>query len=488
MAVRNLKTFKPVAWIPPTSSAAHRITVETSDGTIYDITNSVLIFKVEDYVTEEVGLFEFEIYDPRGVYHTNWVGNEIVRYYKDYAATATTLRFRGRIEKPSKRGMKLNCKGRGEGSQLLTLHANKEYASVECSIILKDLLTSYAPGITQGGIEETTTYLTLSFSEKPVMDCVKELCIASGFDFYVSPELEAQFFLKGSRDNDDEAIVHDLNMISLSDFTPDNTKVRNKVKVYGALIDGTQIIHTSIQRTGQFGTTIFGVKEHIEKDDSITTYDQAKEVGDYLLSELLVPPQTGEITGILLATTKPGDRIMLSSPNDGIIPQKYVISGYQDEINNSSGEMFTTLYINKKPRKISDVIVGRIEQENREKGSNINPNGHDYAYSFRFVSDTGTHSSTEITQGALRLTSGSGSGFWTSPARQLTEDMTEAYLSMLGTSLNNAVIQVSSNGGSTYTTIPNNQKINIVAGSELVLKATISSSSTEISAINLTYK
>ena len=99
-------------------------------------------FKFEDHVTESIGKFEFDIWDQNEDYFNAWTGDEIVRYYKDYAADATTLRFRGRIEKPSKRGSRLNVKGRGETLKIFNITVTQYYNDVEVSTILTSLFSS----------------------------------------------------------------------------------------------------------------------------------------------------------------------------------------------------------------------------------------------------------------------------------------------------------------------------------------------------------
>ena len=53
-------------------------------------------------VPESIGRFKFEVYDPTEYFVSKWTGGEVVKYYKDYAPSATTLKFKGIIEKPSK--------------------------------------------------------------------------------------------------------------------------------------------------------------------------------------------------------------------------------------------------------------------------------------------------------------------------------------------------------------------------------------------------
>ncbi len=114
MPVRNLVDLTPTYWVPPIYTANWKITVTRADGTVDDITDIITKFKVEDGVTEGIGIFEFTIPNPNETYTNVWTGMEVFRYYKDYAAAATTLRFRGRVEKPSNKNNELTVTGRSE--------------------------------------------------------------------------------------------------------------------------------------------------------------------------------------------------------------------------------------------------------------------------------------------------------------------------------------------------------------------------------------
>jgi len=489
VAVRNLRTIQPKIWIPPSANAAWKVEVVRSDGTTDDITNSFVSLRVEDYVTDSIGSFEFMIYDPNGVYFDAWTGNEIFYYYKDYAATATTLRFRGRLEKPSKRGHKLLVKGRGESLKIMNVYVTASYSSSACSDIITDLISKYADWATTGGIEENTTELTVNWSEKPLFECIQEVCTASGYDFYINADLEAQFFLRGSRENNGEAMLHDYNLFEISDYTPDFTQIRNKVRVYGAEVNGSQVIYTSTQSTGDYGTATLGVREEIVRDDNITSYEQAKDVGDAILADKLTPPTTGEFTSFILATLAPGEKLNLSSPADGVAPGLYTSVGYKDEINLQNSKFTTTAYINKTPRKITSVLRDRIIQENRNKSPSTNPYSLDHSYSFSFNTDSGTHNETEISERQLRLQSGQSSGFWVSPMRELDSDISEAYLFMNGSNLNQVKVSVSGNNGSNYKEVSNGKKIDCstVSGKNLVVKVEFTAAGAEISGLSVVY-
>ena len=71
-AVRNIKGIKPFIWIPPSTAASYKITVTRADGTVDDITEDIVNMNVEDYVTDSIGAFSFEIHNANNEYTTAW--------------------------------------------------------------------------------------------------------------------------------------------------------------------------------------------------------------------------------------------------------------------------------------------------------------------------------------------------------------------------------------------------------------------------------
>jgi len=490
MVVMNLRRKTARHYIPPVFFSAFKVTIEDADGTVTDITSSLSRCVVEDRVTDGIGGFELDIWDPNETYAHTWVGNEIFRYYKDYEAEAVTLRFRGRTEKPSKRGNRLNVRGRREDVRVQGVKVTKNYENMECGVILKDLVSTYATDFTSTNVGVSTTSLTISWYEKPFWDCIKELCEAAGFECYADAQLDFHYFESGTMLNTGEGIVHDFNLLSVGDFTPDLTQVRNKVKVYGALVKGVQELYTTSQTSGAYSLENFGERVEIINDKNITSYAQAQEMADYVLSNKQTPPVTGSVvSATLLATLKPGDSIRLSSPQNDIEPDDYVIPSFKDDINVGGRRITTTVSVNKKPRTMTNILKDRIEQENRSKDTSGNPEGMDYSLNFTFDEDSGTHTSTEVVDGVLKLQSGESTGTWVSPNRTLSGDLSEVYLIMNGETLTSAVVSVSQDNGTTYTTVGNRGKQVISAsGQNIRVKVVLSSADTQVESLSVLYK
>lgn len=479
----NIRPIKPFVWIPA-GVPTHKITITRSDGTVDDITDIANLIEVEDGVTDTIGLFKLEIWNPNETYTRVWTGMEIVRYYCDYNQTAESLRFRGRVERVSYQNNKIIVNGRSESLTFLNVNITKSYDNVETSVILKDLITNFAPQFTITNITESTTNVTKNWIDTPFWDAIKELCVDAGFDCYLDAELDMHYFRTGSVLNTEEAIVHDSNLMSVSDFADDLTFVRNKIRVYGAKQDGIQILYTAKDTASQ---TAYGVREKKINNDNITDYTQASELGEAILANEKDPPQVGNVTGTLLASIQPGERIRLSSPENNIPPGDYDILSFKHIINFNRG-LTTTVKVNKEPKLFSHIISKIINTTDEQQDVSINPEDMDFSFNFLFDSDSGSHTNTEISDGALKPTAGTGT--WISGTRTIPANITKAYPIIIGTKLSGAIISVSGNGGLDYQVLTDKTLATITSatGTSLVVKVVFSDADTEIDSLSILYQ
>ena len=276
-------------------------------------------------------------------------------------------------------------------------------------------------------------------------------------------------------------------MMEISDFTPDLTLIRNKIRVYGATQEGIQPMATAEQKTGVYGTSgSFPTKIELINDDSIVTTQQAQIVADYELSQRKNPPTIGEVKGLLLATIQPGEQINLSSPSDKISPGLYTTTGYKDELNIDKG-FYTTVYVNKEPRKVSHVIKERVQSENKLKSTSTNPEGLDSTVTFLFNVDVGSHTTTEIVDGVLKPTGATGT--WLSSNTTLTSSLNKIYLVMNGETLTDVTVSVSGDNGNNYEAIGNRSSITMstAKGNNIKIKVEFASANPQITSLQVLY-
>lgn len=472
-------------WIPQEFRANFALTVEREGGTIDTITDRIHNLEIEEGVTETIGNFKFDIWDPNETFKEAWNnGYEIVRFYSDYAATADTLRFTGRIELPSMKGNKINVTGRTEGLFFFEVTVTQSFVDQNCDEILKSLNIIYSPGgFTTNNVEPSSKKLTVNWSQKPFWECVQELCIAAGFDAYVDKDRDWNFFEIGSRTNDDEAIVHDQNLLEIGDFAEDITLIRNRIIVYGALVDGIRTFYMAEDLASQEKYNI--IKEEVIRDDNILDNAQAKVIAEFHLSITKDPPVIGEVTGLLMATIQPGERIRLSSPENNISPGVYDIISYKHDVLNHK----TIVRVNKDPRRVSHIIRNMITSQQKTQDTSANPKEMRFSFDLFFNDDNGTHSGTQITDGILKMEGVVESATWISDARTHPSDITQAYLVVIGETLTGATYEVSADDGNKYQPITNKGLINFSnVGKKLRIRVKTNDPDTQIDTIQVQFK
>ena len=491
MAVRNLLSLgrtKPIpvyVWIPPTYGALYKITVTRSDGTIDNITDIIYKGEIIDSVTETIGSFSFEVDNSLENYTSAWKGNEVVRFYSDYATTATTLRFRGRIEKVSYQGNKVKIIGRSESLKLFGVHVNASGTNVETSVIIKALFDAYATDFTYTNMNTSTTVMTVNWYQKPMFECIQEMCHFAEFDFYIDANLDAHYFESGTIKNNTEAVVHGMNLLSVDDFGEDYSQIKNKVGVEGGDIEGLPLLSFAKSTDANYGiNSALGVRELIIKDQNIITQTQAKERADSELAFALNPNTIGEAICMGLATIQPGEQIKISAPASNLPPADYTIISYKHQF---EGFMKTTLVINKEATKLQKILRDRISNE---KEVNIkNQYAMEYSWNFDFLTDSGTHLSTVITGGVLK-TDGGASGVWESDILEVSENIIGVELRINGSSLVGTKVYLSTNGGVAYTQIygTGSGLASLASGKKLRIRVNLASANTQISSLALLYK
>ena len=485
MAVRNIKNIRPHVWVLPRSTAEWKITVERSDGSIDDITQTIIFFSLEDGVTDNFGQFEFKIDNSDEAYTSAWTGGEIVRYYSDYATTATTIRFKGEIEKPSKRSNNIVVKGRSRALRFANITVTKSFSNTETSAILASIINSYGQGVfTTTNISASTTSLTVNWVQKPFFDCVNELATAAGFDFYIDASDDWHYFSSGSITNTTDAFVHDSNINEVGEFTPDLSQQRNRVIVYGAEQEGTQIIYTKEDTAGIAAGD--AIKEHIITDDSITSRTSAKDRAEFEYAKLQELPIIGEVKGELLATIQPGEKLRVSDPPNGIAPAAYRMVSYKHSID-TEGLIETSVKLNKQYKATSQVLKSIIQANNQQQSVSLNPEEMRFAQNYLFDDDSGSHTNTEITSGNLRPTAGTGT--WTSNTTSLDEgqSLSEVYIVASG-NLTGVTFSVSGDG-ITFESVSRKTKTNLVnvQGANLKVRVTFANANGYVASLGVLY-
>jgi len=482
IGVKGKTRSKPIPvhhLIPPRFTAIVKIQIVTDSNT-YDITDFIEDGSWTDGATEGIGSFSFKILDPNKTYSNNVSAYDTIKIYIDYGASATTLRFVGRIERSGREDYAFLISGRSEGMVVIGKNINYSATEKKKSDVLKEIIAANFSTVTVTNIEENTSLVNVNYSEVPFVDIINEMN-GSTHAFYVDSDLDVHYFEKGTRKNSTEAVVGEINHISTEEYSLDSEGIITKVRVYGKGPEDIPLIATSDSSTS---ITNGIIKELIIKDNSLITFEQAQERADseYLLSQTI--PKIGSVKSLLLPTIQPGEQIYMFIPMDNIEPNYYNIQSYTHKYPNFE----TVLTIQQKRINIPKIISKGIVNQSRLVGE-PNPNDMDSSIIYDFSSDTGDHSSTEIdTEAQILKTDGSASGTWISPVTTLTSNVTATEVRLKGNKLSGTEVYISLNGGTTYSPTQFSGNKKLVSGTRIVLKVAIKSADTEVKAIGILYK
>jgi len=489
MPVRSIKKIPIYAWIPPVTDPLFKIEVVTSggSGTAYDVSDIIHSGDITNGVTDTIGNFKFVIDNSEETYTDLFALYDEVNLYMDYATTATTLRFKGLIEKVSKAENTIIVTGRSTAAKVMGITVTKQYTDSYTHEILLDLISSYASDtLTTTNIdttESTDQQITISWNQKTFWECVIELCARAGYDCYIDQNYDVHYFVNGTRNNTTEVILHDQNLFETGDFAPDLSVIKNRIIVYGSKIENMQIIATAEDLTSQ---SAYQVKEEVISDSTIITTAQAQARADYELAAKKDPLIVGEVSSYGLPTLYPGERLRISDPQNGLAPNYYTIQKFDHKFSNDE-PMTTVVTITKETSTLPRILKKRITYETQAtEFENINELRQSWLFDFN--TDTGTHSSTQIAEGFL-TTDGGASGTWISEDNGVTTDITACELRVSGDALPGTNYLVSVDGGIVWQSItPNVLLTPNPSGKTLKLKVELNSATTNVDSLMLLYK
>lgn len=483
-----LYTEKGYAWVPYDNQPTHKVTVTASGGTITDVTSNMPECEVVMGINGIIGTFNLKIYNDEQAYNGLWSRGNTVKVYAD-RDNATTEIFRGLIDKVEtgrhEQIPMVLLSGRQNTKSLSEIMVTYAASSREVSLILTDLLTQYTTGYTTTNVSPTTTSLSVNWYEKPLNECIEELCAASGFYFRVEPDLSAYFFEGGSILSTTEAIVHDDNLIEITAFGEDTAQIRNRIIVYGQEVGGTPLIATA--ETGAVKNGDEPANEEIINDTNLISMAQVQERADYELSNRQNPPQIAETESYGLPSLKPGEKAYISDYDcDAVTSYPVFLITHRFGFES----MTTKTSITKERSGTSRLIYDRIKQE--QKQSNVvNQNAMRYSYNFSFDDSTNIYSftGTEVNSGYLRVASGSSQGSMLTSIKDTGSLQVSAYeLRAEGDGLDSISFYVSTDGSVPTVLAAKNTKYTASGGNKLLVRAVITDASSKLDSMALLYK
>lgn len=487
--VRSLRSFgnpKPIPVIhaiPPAFAPAFKIELVNNTDT-YDISDLIESGNIKNGVTDNIGNFYFKIVDPSRNLSDAISNFDNVNVYLDYGANATTLRFKGVIERNPREDIYFKIYGRSIA--MIVMGKNIIYAGVnkKRSEVLTEVLNANFPEVDTSGIEEDTTLVNVNYSEISFQDIMEEIC-GKHHDFYIDANLKAYYFEKGSKINSTEAVAAGANHISTDFYGADSDETISRVRVYGKKEGDITFFSTSDSNTEHTNGI---VKERKINDTSLITSNQTTERANFEYTAGLSIPSVGSVTSLLLPTLAPGEKLFMGVPLDKIDPDYYVINSFVHKF----PILQTELIIQQKGLNMNNVIkssarniFGVSEQEN--------PNDMDFSQVITFDTDSGIHSNTVINEGFLKVLIGQNSGSWTSDLIELDEDVTKIEFKFTGDYLvqqygaTTSYIWFSLDGGTTWR-VYTSDTVEVPTGRDLKIRIDLNADNAQVKAVAVLYK
>jgi hypothetical protein len=507
MTVKNILTpgasgnIKPIPIhhaIPPPSSAIYKVTIDNGTTEI-DISDRISSGKFNGGTTKTIGNFELSIVDPAKTIYNQIANFNDVYFYGEYGETATTKRLRYKIESKGFNQYETVISGLGIIMTLAskniiykTKDVNGNITTKGISTIITEILQANFPEITDfSEIETNATLIEKNYSEIPFMDIINDLC-GSTHEFYLDYNLVPHYFTRGSITNSEEAISDEVNFLGTDENADNAEEIFSRVRVYGANVDGVQIIATSEEDTSLTG----GIKkDKVIVNTSIKTTLQGQQIADAEFETMRNPSRLGAFNSCLLPSLNPGEKIFIAIPNEGIVPGYYQVEEFTHEFDLSIPNGFKTKVVMEK-RRIS--LSKIIEETNEFKSASTekdNPNDMDFSQIITFDVDSGTHSGTQISEGYLKVSPGLTTGTWISPIFSLNSNLTAIELKWAGDNLvqdyltTSAQLWFSLNGGTTWKLNPFEGEIDTVpTGKDLRAKVVLNAADSRVKIVGIYFK
>jgi len=428
-------------WFRRSFRPAFKIEV-VSNGVTSDFTTRIIEVKWRKPVTTAIGDFIIKLNNADRTLSGFFLADDIVRIYADLSS-GTTKVFEGFLDFPKETysregGSYIELIGRHVAGELLEKMVTYASINEEVSVTLKNIIADVATGFTSVNVATTTTNTDVNYVDKPLWDCVIDLCERTGYDCYVDDSKDFHFFEKNSRINIDDAIVMEDNFIDSSQFGGDSFTTKNKVTVVGETDDGLPILFTK-QNPGA------RVREYLVKDVNIQTDDYASNLAISKLSTIGVTNEQGIIKSLGLPYARPGDKIWVSLPNMNIHARLRILS-----LNHTIGRVgwLTETLFEKEIENEPIQMQQRISAEKRlSTSANWNKMQYSYIMPFDDSSQIASSTTTGVSGSKLMLLADNTTGIMQSNTK--TSDVTIAAFEVraTGQDLDASTFKVSADNG-----------------------------------------
>jgi hypothetical protein len=476
-----------VIWIPYDNDPEYKATITLKDSTVLDISDDLDEGTVTLVGPPNISTFSGVINNSDGTYSDKLTGGEVLSIYIERAVDPTVLVFEGHIDYPGKTSadtLEIKLLARSHEVVYQDTKITKSYYEELGSDILIDLLTYKTSEFGTSGITTTPgTTISIEFEDTPILDAISQVLDKIGHSLYFTPGKEAISYVTGSVENTDDAFVSEQNIFYVSGFGPDTSQVVNKVRVSGTVDDGVPILG---YYEDQASINEYGEKELSIKDTTISTQLAADERA---LAEVLLrkdAPEVGEVQGMGAETLKPGQKINIYSPYDGV-DGSYIANKIMYDLRTIPG-ITTTVTVQKEIRRLSSFIKLH-DTAIRTATSSYNANDMNYSWTFPFNDSTDIQTLIDCAIASGAVTSSSSSASLQTTAKYVANTPTDGVFLLKGEGLGSATLEYSLDAGATFTTVQNNTAFSISGyGNQIVLRVSFGANGAKIDTMSFLWK
>lgn len=190
----------------------------------------------------------------------------------------------------------INCQTFGALLNTTIITTAVTYTAESDLFIINNLFSTYLPGISMAGVDNTVTVPTITFDNISLRQALENLCGLTGANFYVDTQKVLQYHLPtataapfGISENPDNSAT--FAPLYQPTYLWDFSNGSNRVKVIGALGSGGVPITSTRNDTTSQG--LYGIMSVVIVDRNITSTAQADARGDVQLANYSNPLQTG---------------------------------------------------------------------------------------------------------------------------------------------------------------------------------------------------
>lgn len=435
-------------------------------------------------VAPEMGTFKIILNNNNKSFSDLYKGGEDVELQYDFSL-GTTRVFLGTIEEAKdvfgRNGETLEIIGSHLGGELLNRTVIASYdGSLSGDEVIKNLISRFAPsGWTTNNVEACAIFPKADFNAVPLWKSLSDVTKICNYDLYGDDSRDIHFFAKGSKNNDNEAVVLSQNLITLKGFGKDTLDLRSKVQVYGSDDQGVPVIYSSTDTTQKV------TREHVIFNNNVRDSQAAEDLANSRQEAFSRNDELGEGRSLLLPTLNPGDMVYLSNTLAEINARQRFVK-FTHSLPDES-----TDFIIEDVRSMSKLFRERIEQDLQNE-SISNPFNLDFSYNFTFdnesLFDTQASTNVKAAEGALKLQSGS-SGTLISLPKNTEVNVTQVHVKAVGDGLENVSWLVSADNGNHFEPVILEELKSLgFPGKNLRLKAVISASGVRVDSAVVIYK